>query len=577
MSWILGYFGQPSAEIKKQFNRIAKDPLHRIICEDFSFFAGGLPSTCHHVRHEPAEENGKKGYVITGIGLRLSENGAEILDQAGWSDQVPQFSSQKMEINGHYVILRYDDNQIEVMTDPLGFRTFYIMNRDRVTYFSTRSDWLAKITGCHSVDFKGMGSGWLFMNSFTYSSHIENIERIGPYGRLIINNEGFSCDYRRWMPDMTKKTENDFAGVLNAFMRPKPDLFDTIFFGLSGGLDSRLLLSLLNRDELNRLRIYVFGESGDPDVLIAKRICGTLKLHLCHYEASFESSDIWISRVKDYCASTQAVSPASAIVNLSFYEQLRGEKALMIDGGFGEIARRQYFNRLLHFGRKHLYGKQWPALVPFVSNHRAGIFNQETNAVMREAAKRHIDEYFSSYPVNESGGLEDAMDQLAIRTRFPNFNSPEQARLDSITLNYMPFAQTSILDIMSGIPVRIRSNGHMFKEIIKKRNSWLSGFPLVKGNTTYPFCFSQVPAFAWVRIKQKASMYHKATQIHRFYSLLSEWIRDITGSQSFKNYPYYDHTKIRNIVDGYYSGRLEFVNELDWWLAFECWRQSLHY
>jgi hypothetical protein len=52
-------------------------------------------------------------------------------------------------------------------------------------------------------------------------------------------------------------------------------------------------------------------------------------------------------------------------------------------------------------------------------------------------------------------------------------------------------------------------------------------------------------------------------------------VRDTIHSQSVKSYVPYDHRAIHAMVDQFYAGRKDLAGEVDWWLAFEIWRQSL--
>jgi len=47
------------------------------------------------------------------------------------------------------------------------------------------------------------------------------------------------------------------------------------------------------------------------------------------------------------------------------------------------------------------------------------------------------------------------------------------------------------------------------------------------------------------------------------------------NSREVKETSCYNYTKVKNIVDRYYNGDLSYSSEMDWWLSFELFRQSI--
>ena len=64
-------------------------------------------------------------------------------------------------------------------------------------------------------------------------------------------------------------------------------------------------------------------------------------------------------------------------------------------------------------------------------------------------------------------------------------------------------------------------------------------------------------------------------RIDSMLDMLKEYILDLIHSQEFRNYSGYDVPKIQSMVDCYYAGERHTAHEIDWWLSFELWRQSL--
>jgi hypothetical protein len=176
--------------------------------------------------------------------------------------------------------------------------------------------------------------------------------------------------------------------------------------------------------------------------------------------------------------------------------------------------------------------------------------------------------------INEIG-VENFLDLLAVRTRVPNFGGPEQSRLDTQILNYMPFAQPSYLRSIFRLPIALRKNGRLFRSIIRDQNSALTRFPLVKLGTTFPFPLHTIPAYVLCKLKGRLGHRFADGSSHKILMHLREFIQDTAHSQTVRSFDAYDHDAIIRIVESYYAGDEGLSRSLDWWLSFELWRQSL--
>lgn len=88
---------------------------------------------------------------------------------------------------------------------------------------------------------------------------------------------------------------NYFAGISG--------LFDDILLPLSGGYDTRLLLSLAYKNQITP-ELMVYGDAKDDDVLIAKHICQKEKLKLNHINKAISSAGTYF---KDYSSEVETV------------------------------------------------------------------------------------------------------------------------------------------------------------------------------------------------------------------------------------------------------------------------------
>ncbi|MDH5683565.1 MAG: hypothetical protein OEZ20_03765, partial [candidate division WOR-3 bacterium] len=311
-------------------------------------------------------------------------------------------------------------------------------------------------------------------------------------------------------------------------------------------------------------------------VIIAQRIAQENNLQSVYFNAPLPKPDDCLVILKEYIGQTCANEPASTFLKLRYYPIIHSQNKFIIDGGFGEIWRRQYLNRLLKRGKKALLSGNPRLIYPYLLRQRASIFNEDVIRTMHRGIENQIESLWNTMPKIEEIGEENFLDLMAIRTRFPNSGCYEQARMDCEVLNYMPFAQPSFLQMLFKTPLQLRMNGKLLRQIIYKHYPALARYPLVKNNTTYPFYFSTIPAWGWTKFKAKLGLSFVDPSVIEFLSVMKVFIQDIIHSDKVKNYSAYDYPAILNLVEQFYSGKKELANELDWWLSFELFRRIIN-
>ena len=99
--------------------------------------------------------------------------------------------------------------------------------------------------------------------------------------------------------------------------------------------------------------------------------------------------------------------------------------------------------------------------------------------------------------------------------------------------------------------------------------------PLVKGDVLIPFGYPTFFQKVIAKGKKKLGMNFKDKSSEIFLDRFKDMILEISNSSAVKEYPEYNYKKIQTLVQGYYSGNKSLAKEVDWWLSFEFFRQSL--
>jgi hypothetical protein len=572
MSWLFA--------ISKKHNDTATEgsyphttPLGIISTPQLYIAVGGNPDTAIW-EHNTATST---GWAVVGTGMMRTSSGVSILTHKEWRQLLMQESFDADSIDGHFVALRWQGERIECFTDQLGQRTVYFGSYDGGICISTRIDWVAQTTGHTELDFASLGSRWLLFNQVSYESCVAGIERLGPGGRATFSNGALtgSTPFKPWLPSFEPGRADTAMNVVREFAQCGLKYHHSPTLGLSGGLDSRFLLALLISEPGYDLATHTFGAPEDPDVQIAQRIAAALGLPNYHLNDPLPDVQTCIDGIRSFVSQTLLIEPATSYLKLRYYAKLRDYRRLMIDGGFGEIARRQYLNRVVRLGGAAVRTRDTARLMQLMRAPRADIFSPEVTALLESGTRSSLESAIDAMPAVEKIGIENFADLLSVRTRVPNYGAPEQARLDGEILNFMPLVQPSFLRAVFGIPAKQRSNAGLYYDIIRRSNPALSRFPLAKSGFAYRFGLPSNAIWLLLRLKSKLATPYSDSMPDQLLAHLREYVMDIVHSREVMTNPVYDYGKVSDAVTRYYAGELHLKSTVDWWLTFELWRGSL--
>ena len=532
---------------------------------------GGNPDTAFW------HNDGSRGWIVAGVGFIRKNSDFSLLTKADWHHLLEQEKFDPALLDGHFVVLRWNAGRLECFTDQLGIRTLYFGKCAHGICISTRLDWVAQSLKSPGIDYPSLGAKWLLLNQFSFESGISGIERLGPCGHAAFNAGEVvrSVPGKRWIPSFEPTTPDIAIRTLQEFVRCALTQRDQPSLGLSGGLDSRFLLALFANLSKDGFSTHTFGDCCDPDLQVAHRISMALGIPHRQFNDPLPDVQTCISGLKSFAAQAALSEPASSYLKLRYYSSLRANGKIMVDGGFGEIARRKFFNRLLRFRKRALLRRDSARLASYVSAHRADIFSPEINTALQRGAVHDVEKTLDKLPDTGKIGFENLADLLAISARLPNYVCHEQARIDGEVLNFMPFLQPSYLREVFGLPLEVRSRGGLHHRFIREFNSDLTHFPLSKGGVTYPYGSSTARAMFTSILKSGLGKKYTDPKPDLLLTHLREFVLDTVHSKDVVENPAYDYQKVSDAVAQYYSGDSSRRLAVDWWLTFELWRQSL--
>jgi hypothetical protein len=572
MSWFFGRIGNNLNQTTDRSPWTGK-ASHVIATNSFFLALGGIKETCYY---EVNRTHPDSGWAVVGLGIRITDYGTRLLKQVDWNALLWAHPEELSSLDGHFVAMKWNCEGIELFTDQLGLRTAYYATNLNEIVFSSRLDWVAQATGKSELDQNVVGSRWLLFNQLSYESGIIGIRRLGPSGHLVYRNGSVATDeHRVWTPEFGSARPHRMAKVLESIAHGALVSGNKVSLSLSGGFDSRVMLAfLIGASREKRFSVHTVGEPDNPDVRIALNIAQGLGIEAQHFNDSVPAAVDLLPAMQVFAAQNHLVEPVSSILRLGHYERLYNEKKIVVDGGFGELSRRQYLNRIARLGIIPLRAFDLSAILPLMSVQRADIFNNEYSRTLTQSTIEQIGMVLRRMPSVQDVGVGNFVDLLSVRTRVPNFGGPEQARADSFVVNFMPMAQASFLREVFKTDARFRTNGKFYRNIVHLNEQRLATFPLVKSGTTYPF--SSSAAATWLITKVKNTIrtpYIDSTPV-RFLLQVKEFVMDLASSVETQTWHGYDGKKNRQVIESFYKSDYRLSKHVDWWLTFELWRRS---
>lgn len=586
MSWILGCINKyENQELDLSLFLKRKDILFNFKTNKLHLLAGGNKSNLHYKTENDLILNSSTNWLVIGIGMKSTNNSSILFNNDEWDRFIENPILEN--INGHFVILKWNVQSMYIYTDVLGMRDIYLLDTKDKIFFSTRIDWIAHFNKIN-INYKEFGSRWLLLNQLSKKSIFENVVRIvaGKSASINFNDNSIQYEDYNWLPNLNGNifSESEFKYNLKniLFIRERNNI-KNISISLSGGLDSRVLLSLLLNSSNIKWNTFNIGDLKHPDSIVVKKITDKLKIEHLQIIPDFDFQNSIIDNLIDFSAQSLVSNPISKFLQLGNYNLVQKYDSIVIDGGFGEIWRREFFNKIIWQDRKakNIYNKNF--LLNKLSNFRADIFNNDLLNIMKQGCEEQLEEIYDLFPTINDIGLENWFDLLAIKIKLPNYFLHEQSRTDNFVQSFTAFIQISLLKNLFLLPNEIKKNRKLFKNIINdnffsKQNymTSINKFPLVKGDVIYPFYFNSFQMRIWSMIQKKILKKNFIDDIvPTFFNKYKSYVFDLLNSKDIKYSEIYDFDKVNKLINNYYNGNSNLLNSLDWFLSFELFRQGI--
>ena len=552
--------------------------------------------------------------------------------------------------SGAWLEYEKTDTGFIIRNDPAGLRTIFYHENGEKLHLNPDSAVLARELGLR-WNWSATGNSWLLVNQIGYDAPFEGMKKLAPGSTLTVDRGRIRVEETPWKPASTdgrtaigrmnsrnpdsqatgrpgiqektdaSRKENITAEswaetvlqTIETFRNGRP-----VSLGLSGGLDSRVLLALLTNSGIP-FRTHVYGLPDAPDVRVSTSISGKMGPGHRHYEPILPPVEELAEAACRHASATMATRPASDVLNLGMFSDIGESGSVLVDGGFGEIGRRQYLKRLWYLARWALYRNDIQSITKHLTAPKPAIFAPEIAAKMKEGLKETVEREWMRVR-NMGLDMPATLDLFALRHRVPNFGAPIQAVMDQMLPNIMPLIHPEVLEASFAMPARQKAGSRLFRNTIAQYAPALQDFPLAKGETVVPYHqgfwrtqieehLRKIRSSRRFRRTEQSGVTSNTSNMRNtgntgngsntsntrngsttintgntgekelsasipvlFLKHIEPWLRDHAGSREVRECGIYDMAALQMRLDAFFAGDITQAAWLDWWLAFEGFR-----
>jgi hypothetical protein len=589
MSWFVVWLSKGTdlgeAEIRRREGRmrenVGRSPGLTLANPRMILMGGGLPETFSAKSYD--SHGVSQGWVVCGIGIRHDADSFSILGEDDWERlfRNESYLDEISKINGHYAILTWNGNHINVIADALELRKVYIADTPDSVFVSTRLDSIVSMLDNPHLDVKELASFWTLVNSMSDNCFVKGVTRLGPSGHVSIKDGKIQHSWHHWLPK--KSQQGSVTTMLEKLTALPIAEGHKLTLGLSGGIDSRTLLALLAHSPEGSWCVHSCGDKDNLDILVAKELARKIRVH--HYVEYYEiqrtdTVDSVVNSLKDYVLRTEMSDSPFGYQKLRLFSDLQSRGYWMVDGGYGELLRRSYAKKLYAGGKQAIINRDASRLIDYFMFPKSKIFTADIQQLFIRESGDQLQKSIEAMPEEPGEDIGNWLDLFHIRYRLKNFPGNSQAVYDGHIASYMPYAQDAILSLFLTLDSNQRTNNKLNRKTVEKNFSELRGIPLVKSGTVVPYWTSR-NAFVtkvWAKVHSKIAhrqINHDLPFRSEALLFIKEFVLDRIRSNDVANCSYYNYVELsKRAVNFYETPNNSDARFIEDWLMFDFWREK---
>lgn len=442
-------------------------------------------------------------------------------------------------IDGSFAILFYDKQRKTVKTfiDPYKIYTFYLHESEHKIDISNSLSEI--ISGNSSINHTAVLEFLHFGFVIGDKTIIDGINTMhGGTTYTIESNLKVKRAQNFSFAKVNKEyTKSDFSDAFNNNLSIVPQLSNKVSLPLTGGLDSRTILSG-SLEFKDNLHCYTHGLSNSEDVKIAKKISNELRLSHSHYN---ELNDSFIKGIPDIAKRlTDNFEGMLNSILFSHLESSYNKEAKLSDTFLTGIAGEMFRHFYLPSDYEYSGIDNLSLLLKdrILVNQEYGIFKSKSGDVSElliNSIKEELEGYESDDPVF-------LIDLFYLKNRIGNFGSYSTRLLGKRFNVFNPYLSKELISIALNLNKTDKSDG-VQNFTIMENSEILSNFPVSGG-----------------RFINKSIRTNSYNEINKYKTYVKKVINKVTNKSVF-NFNFVDYPKwLRENQSNFVKSELRYDN-----------------
>ena len=224
-----------------------------------------------------------------------------------------------VNIDGQYSAIIYcsEPEKLILLNDRYGTHPLYYTLNNHSFYFASEVKAILQADIKKEIDYSAISDLFHYGHLFGYKTMFKNIRQLPEASYLIYEKNNITIKKYWEFPyyeevykkkSFSKKEITKYIDEMIFVMEDSVSIelkktFDKALLSLSGGLDSRWVIALSAKKNIDRFIAFTMGESRSEDAIYAKMVAGNLNIN--HSVFSIDPYDIWsdakyFSHISDY-------------------------------------------------------------------------------------------------------------------------------------------------------------------------------------------------------------------------------------------------------------------------------------
>lgn len=491
------------------------------------------------------------GWIVVGTGILLKETGYGFADKNDWQRLISGDINWQ-DMNGQYLVFKWNENNIEIWNDTLGFKDLFYTRSQGYAIYSTRLDWISDYMPQKKWDYKAFGSMLLCGNLLHSQPLLKDVYQLGSAGFVKATQLRFQAGNRKFsFREMDKTDINQYFFYLNKALLLVPESNHLLLSKEEKSTAQRYLLSLLLNKAKNKWSVLEPSDINDlNEFLIMQSALNFSSEKNPGLDSDKRLFNLW----KDFLYSSFSLDFPNDINLLQSAPEINKASYFFQINDFHE-----FFFSKDDLSVPRPLKKYWSSndiddyLKVFKTDY--SWLREEWLIFFRKGLQQYLNEQNTEINKFQLSDMEDKNNLLEVQLKAIRKYAPRHNYLSQMINVYSPFLNFSLIRMRMNLDISMEDLNSLYLKQIEKN---------------YP------ELLFYLKFKEKKRLLQDEEIIDPFmFNQFKEEIFDTLRSKDSIQSPYYQNKKIEKMISKANSGQTKYNKTIIQCFAFELWRKKL--